>query len=209
MSGPDFILIIHGAFGVAVAESIAQRNGATRVVPLESAAAALDDFFSEAHFVGLVCSRRFPELQHALDAAGARARVPWSTALLDGRRLQSGPVVSPGHGPCFGCWEKRRLSHLVLPEREQALDAAYREHADLTLRGFLPSHVTMAAAGLLLDQREHQRVAGRVRFVDLLDGEVEETRAVRIHGCDRCGDQCEPGERYVRHLRDELAEVFP
>jgi hypothetical protein len=38
---------------------------------------------------------------------------------------------------------------------------------------------------------------------------VEETRALRVHGCARCGGPHRSGERYVRHLGEELAEVLP
>jgi hypothetical protein len=69
--------------------------------------------------------------------------------------------------------------------------------------------VDTAAAGLLLDRDEAAASAGRVRYADVLSGQVRESRVVRVHGCGRCGGAAAWGsERFVASLRPVIDEVL-
>ena len=201
-------LIVEGRFGQAVGAALAGRVEA-RLVARAQAMTELEPLVRSSAFVGVALWRPYVAEARAIDDACHAHGVPWSMVVLDGTRLVAGPVVSPGHGPCFGCYERRRRSHLAAPERAEAIDAAWAADPGVGVGGFLPGAVALAATGLLLDMSEHQRAAGRVRIVDLLGEDVEETRAVRIHGCPRCGADRRPGARYVADLAPELEEILP
>jgi bacteriocin biosynthesis cyclodehydratase domain-containing protein len=207
-SADDLLILFEGRFGQAVAERVASMPGVAvrRLLP---ALQVLDDLVSRAGFVGVALWRRYPAATDAVDAACARHCVPWSSATLEGRFLLMGPLVTPGRGCCHSCYRKRWLTHLALPEREQALDLAYDADPEIGCEGFLPSSVTVAAAGLMLDRAEADVAPGRVRRLDLLNAVCEETRAIRVHGCDRCGRPLPPGARYVHHLLAALREDAP
>ena len=199
------LMFTEGRFGQAVAERVIADVRHVAVFPLLAALPRLDDLLSRADFVGLALWRRYPSAVDAVDVACGRRRVPWSSVTLDGRFLIIGPLVVPGVSPCYACYRRRWSTHLARPEREQALDGAYDADNGVGCKGFPPSSVTIAAAALALDRAEAGIAAGRVRRLDLLHCALEETRVVRVHGCERCSQPTSSGERYVRHLRAALA----
>ena len=203
------VLLTDGRFGQAVAERVVAETGAVAVVPLQPGVRQLDDLVPQAGFVGLALWRRSPSAIDAVDVACARHRVPWSSVILDSRFLILGPIVVPGEGPCHACYRRRRAAHLARPEREHALDALYDADVGVGCEGFPPSAVTIAAAGLALDRSEASISPGRIRRLDLLHCVLEETRVVRVHGCERCGAPKSHGGRYVEHLRAALAADAP
>ncbi len=89
---------------------------------------------------------------HALferaDALAYRLGCAWSAVYLDGRYVCAGPAVAPPHGPCFGCFRRRYLTHHRAPERDLALSAAYARERGLGAAGFAPGAVLLAAAAL-------------------------------------------------------------
>jgi bacteriocin biosynthesis cyclodehydratase domain-containing protein len=205
----NLLLFIEGRFGHAVAERVAASVQDVAVLHLLPSLQALDDLVPRASFVGLALWRRYPSAIDAIDLACARHRIPWSSVTLEGRFLTMGPLVVPGKGACYACYRKRWSTHLAHPEREQALDDAYQADLEVGCEGFPPSGVTIAAAGLALDQAEESTSPGRVRRLDLLHCVLEETQVVRVHGCDRCSRPLSPGERYVHHLLAALRENVP
>lgn len=205
----SLLVLTEGRFGQAVAERVATSAQVHTVLELRSAIGRLDELLANSSFVALALWRRYPSATDTVDRACARHGVPWSSATLDARSLVIGPVVVPGVGACHACYRKRWLTHLDYPEREQALDAAYEADPDLGCKGFLPSSATIAAAGLELDRADLAASTGRIRMLDLVRGVFEETRVVRVHGCDRCGTPDSTGERFVRHLRTALGATAP
>ncbi len=203
----SFILFSEGSFGDAVAERIAAIVSGVQIMPLIASVDSLESLLHGKDFVGVASWRRYPDELDRLDEACNHARIPWSSVILEGPRIQCGPIIIPGQGPCYACYRNRWLTHLPFPEREQALEAAYASDYKLGLRGFTPSSARIAAAALLLDKKELARGPGRLRLIDLLYGSVEESRVIRIHGCARCSRETEPGKRYVRELVNALRIV--
>jgi bacteriocin biosynthesis cyclodehydratase domain-containing protein len=203
----NFVVITAGRFGTAVAESLLGRIVDARVVTLAECRADFDEIVREATFVGAALWRPYQAACDALDAACARHGTPWSGAMLDGAALVTGPLIVPGAGPCYACYWKRRLTHAPRRERQAVIDAAFGADDNLGLSGFVPGSSALAAAALLLDMNQTSTAAGRLRRVDLLRGNVEETRVVRVHGCFRCS-QVTRGERYVARMVPELKSIL-
>jgi bacteriocin biosynthesis cyclodehydratase domain-containing protein len=178
-----------------------------RETALRPALPDLADSILGAGFVAVAAWRRCPDACSLIDEACARAGIPWSSVLLDGSELVSGPVVVPGRGPCWSCYRRRLSAHTPAIERARHLDQAYAADPSLGPGGFLPAMVEAAAAGLLRDRLDGETAAGRVRIVDVLSGEVLETRVVRVHGCVRCG-RSRGGARYVEALAPIVDEVL-
>lgn len=206
------VLFSEGKFGRAVAERLRVTSPGVMALPLLASLGALDELVAQASFVGVALWRPYPQAMHALDKACARHGVAWSSVTLEGKFLTMGPLVVPGGGACYLCYAKRRATHWAQPDREQALDAAYRSDLESGCEGFPPGSVTIAATALRLDRADTNTGAGRVRTLDLLHCVIEETRVVRVHDCERCGQPLQPlqrGERYVRHLRAALEGTVP
>jgi hypothetical protein len=95
-----------------------------------------------------------------------------------------------------------------MPDRESSLDRVYANDSTLGVAGFVPSSVFMAAAALLIDKKDHAAATGRIRQIDLLNGNIEETRVVRVHGCARCSQPQKAGHRYVERLVPAVKEIL-
>ena len=204
------LILTEGRFGAAVAEIIRPQVDATvrrltDVVPDQRA-----EFLSGATFVAVALWRPYDEECDLLDAACWRAGVPWSSAHLTEDKLVCGPLTIPRHGPCYGCFRRRYLTHHRAPERELCVGRAYANDPDLGPDGFVPAMAWIAASGLLSDARAPRTAAGRLRRVDLLTGGMIETRVVGVHRCLRCGRQEKerPGGRFVRQLVPAVQELL-
>ncbi|MPZ50653.1 MAG: TOMM precursor leader peptide-binding protein [Dehalococcoidia bacterium] len=207
------IIFAEGSFGELVAETL-RRRVAARVFSLVQSGGKLDELLGGEDFVAVALWRPYTNDCDELDAACFRHMVPWSAAVLSERYLYCGPLIVPGPGPCFHCYRRRFLTHLPAPERELALERAYASDPGLGSEGFAPASAGMAAAALLMDARAGDDVAepGRLRRIDLLSGELVDTRVIRVHGCPRCGrhpgggssNSQERGDRFVRHLQPTL-----
>jgi bacteriocin biosynthesis cyclodehydratase domain-containing protein len=201
----QLLVLTAGRFGCAVAERIAATEPNATIKDLFVGLPHLDELVASTGFVALALWRRYPAIADAVDAACVRHRVPWSSATLEGKHLVIGPLVTPAKGPCYACYRRRWAAHLAQPEREFTLDAAYESDDTVGVPGFPPGTATVAAAGLALDRADVMIASGRVRMLDLVRCTFEETRVVRVHGCERCGQVLPPGTRYVRHLLPALA----
>jgi bacteriocin biosynthesis cyclodehydratase domain-containing protein len=201
----SFSLFWAGAFGAAVARRIGQVVPDVRIFSLLDSAVILDALVSRVAFVGLALWRPYHPEMDRVDDVCARYGIPWSSVVLDGPNVQCGPLVA-GHGPCYKCYRKRRLTHSPYPDREQALDTFYASDPTLGILGFTPSGVQIAAAALLLDREERDNSKGRIRRINLLDCNIEEAQVVRVHGCSRCSHETTPGARYTDNLVAALRE---
>jgi bacteriocin biosynthesis cyclodehydratase domain-containing protein len=204
----DILLFVEGAFGHAVASAMAQRVPNLVTLPLTASRDELETLVVGAQFVAVATWRPYEAACQAVDAACHRHDRMWSRAVLESTILVTGPLIGPT-GPCYTCYRKRRASHSATPERDRALDNLYATDAAVGVAGFLPSVATMASASLLLDRKQSPGAAGRMRFHDLINCEVEETRVVRIHGCERCSGTSGPTtDRYVSRLVPAVKELL-
>ena len=206
----SMLILTEGRFGVAVADIITSQAHATvrrltDVIPDRRA-----EVLSGAAFVAVALWRPYGEECDALDEACWRAGVPWSSAYLTEDQLVCGPLIIPRHGPCYGCFRRRYLTHHRAPERELCVCRAYANDPDLGPEGFVPAMAWIAASGLLSDARAPRTNAGRLRRVDLFTGGMIETGVVGVHHCSRCGRQIKerPGDRFVRQLVPAVQELL-
>lgn len=203
----EMILFVEGPFGHAVAERL-QESVSVSSYPLATSESRFAELVAGADYVAAALWRPYVAQLDALDAACAVARRGWSAAVLDRETLLCGPAVVPG-GPCYRCFRRRWLTWVPALEREQALDAAWATDPARGIHGFVSAAVTMAAAALLLDARDGEAAAGRLRHIHLLNMEAGETRVVPVHGCPRCGTRHGArGARFVEHIAPVVAEVL-
>jgi bacteriocin biosynthesis cyclodehydratase domain-containing protein len=206
-------LIATGDFGVAVAERLqASRpeltitSPGTSAVPLTASSA-----WPSAALRVLLAWREAPRLAETLDARSADWRTPWLPVVMEHPRLRVGPVVVPGAGACYRCFLRRRQQH----EPDTAVTAALHAHYDAEPtagpRGYLPHHVTLAAAlaeaaltrfddGTLAGQ------AGLVRHYHLLEHQVSSAHVTGLHGCPRCRRH-DPAVSTWRQLAAEVSAL--
>lgn len=191
---------------MAVAERVAETMDAA-VMPLTGVDNLLESIRG-ARFVAVALWRLYDAECDLLDQACFEAGVPWTCTYLSGKYLYCGPVMAPGHGPCYKCFRKRFLTHLPEPERELSLMQAYnRDHA-LGVPGFLPGLVGMAAAFILSSAKDPAAAAGRLVQVDALSGALVDTRVVPVHGCPRCERSTDIGpQRFIQRLVPEMRRL--
>lgn len=204
------IIFAEGDFGRAVAGALARRTPAHEH-SLVAARGRFDDLVRGAHFVAVALWRRYDSVVEELGQACARAAIPWSLAMQSDQHLLCGPLVVPPRGACFRCFSRRYLAHHPGADRELALARAYDKDPALGVAGFLPPVVSLAAAALRDDARALEAAAGRVRRIDVLTGEVVDTRVVRVHGCELCGDGApsDQSQRFVHFLVPAIRELLP
>jgi bacteriocin biosynthesis cyclodehydratase domain-containing protein len=200
------VLFAEGGFGRDVAHRIASENASAASYSLARSSGQFELLLHGADFAGVAAWRRYTRECDELDAVCSRLRIPWTSAVLEGAELRSGPLIVPG-GPCFACYQRRRMTHVQDIEREITIDKACGADPALGPAGFLPSASAMAVAGMRLDWQDRSFAAGRIRQADLLTGGFLETRVVRVHGCARCSST-RAGERYVRRLVPAVREIL-
>jgi bacteriocin biosynthesis cyclodehydratase domain-containing protein len=201
------VIFAEGAFGRDVAARLAAVESEVRTYPLAESSTEFAALVNGADFVCAALWRRYVRECDLLDEACFERGIAWSSAVLEGSGLLSGPLIVPGSGGCYACYRKRWMTHAARPDREAALDQAYELDPALGSHGYPPSAAAMAAAGLLLDRRDRETGAGRIRHVNLLTGDAGETRVVRVHGCKRCSPSG-GNERFVRHLVPAVEEML-
>ena len=204
------LILTEGRFGAAVAKIIKPQVDAKVRRLTEVVSDRRAEFLSDATFVAVALWRPYDEECDLLDAACWRAGVPWSSAHLTEDKLVCGPLAIPHHGPCYGCFRRRYLTHHRAPERVRCVGRAYASNPDLGPEGFVPAIAWIAASGLLSDARALGTASGRLRLVDLFTGGMVETMVVGVHHCSRCGRRTkeDPGRRFVHRLVPAVQELL-
>jgi bacteriocin biosynthesis cyclodehydratase domain-containing protein len=209
------LVLTAGEFGQAAGErlgALLQADG--RAVRREALVGAdparIKTLVAAAAAIAVMAWRPYVERFRQIDDACHEAGTPWTLAEWHGTRLTCGPVVVPGHGPCYHCYQRRWASHHPAPEREMVIERAYARDDALGLPGYIRPLVDVAASAAreyLADPAQH---AGRLRLVDVLSGTVQETAVLGIHACPRCGlKHAGPaGTRFVERLQPAVEELL-
>jgi bacteriocin biosynthesis cyclodehydratase domain-containing protein len=162
--------------------------------------------------VNIVASwRPVPALQRLLDRVSFAWKRPFIVAVIDGPSLRVGPIIVPGSGACYGCYEKRFLQHSARQEVYRELQAHYDRHPESGAQGYLPSLVHIAALQLAqnilrLDQ-EPASVAGQIWHMNTLTRSTSTTRVVGVHACPRCGLKRDEATLSYLDMRRELSSL--
>jgi bacteriocin biosynthesis cyclodehydratase domain-containing protein len=130
-------------------------------------------------------------LAEVIDADAHASSSPWLAVVLSHPHLDLGPVVAPGHGACYACWQRRRRQHADTPDVDAALERHFLEHPAECLDGYPPPRTGLAAAMTVRLVRRlvanPEPEAGWLRSVNLVTLRTRKGRGVGVHGCDRCG----------------------
>jgi bacteriocin biosynthesis cyclodehydratase domain-containing protein len=208
------LVLTAGEFGHVAGRRLAallQADGCeVRREALVASLAALPSLVAQAAAVAVMAWRPYADAFRRIDDACHEAGTPWTLAEWHGTRLTCGPVVVPGQGPCYHCYQRRWASHHPAPERELVIERAYARDPALGLPGYIGPLVEVAAAAAHEALREPVRHAGRLRLLDVLTGAVQETAVLGIHACPRCGlrHAGPPGHRFVERLQPAVEELL-
>ena len=109
---------------------------------------------------------------------------------LGASTLTIGPVVLPGMGACWQCWEQRSKQHARhIGQAEQSADSGL-EAISLSSQRLLYPCALIAACEVLWMCQDVQRlraVAGSVWRMDLGTHDVSTSTTVGVHDCKYCG----------------------
>lgn len=204
------LLLTEGRFGDAVAEVVRLSIDGLVVHRLTDVSDSIADLVQGAPYVAVATWRLYDRPCEALDEACRRAGVRWSGCFLLQHDLWIGPLVVPGHPPCWRCFRDRYLTHHPAPERELALVEEYERNRDLGPAGFVPAMAWMAGSALVRDMRAPESDAGQLACIDLCTGALTDTRVIGVHACPRCRPSDAPQvDRFVRHLAPRIKEILP
>jgi bacteriocin biosynthesis cyclodehydratase domain-containing protein len=209
---PPLHVVGVGPWGAEVGRQLVDRTaGATLgLLGLDASPAALD--LPPARVRVLAASRPVPGLAAVVDDEAHASSTPWLLVALAHPDLQIGPVVVPGHGACFGCWQRRLRQHAADPDADAALERHLLDHPDVSLAGYPPPSAALAAglAARIADRlaESPEPEAGRLRLLNLVTLRMRSGRGVGVHACRRCGlGRCEPERSFVR-LRAAMEEAL-
>ncbi|MFF7449634.1 MULTISPECIES: TOMM precursor leader peptide-binding protein [unclassified Streptomyces] len=185
-----------GDFGHRVNDVVASALPASHNVPtseLDEAFAGRPDIVVAALWRAdhAVCERA--------DRLAHDTGVAWLPVVQDHAVLRVGPLVLPGAGPCFRCFDRRKQQHDAHGNSSSVVRAAYERDPKLGPAGHLPFHVRVAG-GLAVDQLQRP-AAGHVVTVRLPDLSLSRDRVVSEHACRRCRET--PPRLDVRALLPE------
>lgn len=196
-----------GPFGQHVATVLTGRFGeGTRVAGRPGVDTTDDDlsaaFGRPADAVVLALWRPAPALCETADRLAHETGTPWLPVVVEHPHLTVGPWVTPGAGPCFRCFHRRRVQHDVEWAVTRAVHEAYDRDPARGPRGFLPQHARLAAgvAASYLDRAfgGDASPAGRFTTISLRSATPVSHPVLACHGCDRCGTRYQP--RDLRRL---------
>lgn len=137
------------------------------------------------------------------DACAHETGTPWLPVAMDHPYLRVGPWTVPGSGPCFRCYDGRRIQHDHQWESSRVLRAEYGRDPEAGPAGHLPQHARLAAgiaAAALEPGGTTGFPPGRVVSVRLPRQSVTTDRVLAIHGCERCREPGRP-DGPLRSLR--------
>jgi bacteriocin biosynthesis cyclodehydratase domain-containing protein len=182
-----------GPFGERTAEHLTKAVPGARLV---AASDIVNAFAVARDAVVIALWRPEPGLCELADEVAHRYATPWLPVTMDHPVIRVGPLVLPGCGPCFRCYQRRRQQHDTQPAASAALIAAYAANAAEGPAGYLPHHARIAA-GMVSEmlrgiagggeRRVHGHVPGSVTTIRLFGRGITTNLVVQCHDCLRCG----------------------
>lgn len=195
-----------GEFGAAVGHMLAGTvTDLSAVVPGLAHPGDIAQRFAAAaaDVIIAVLWRPSPRLCERIEDAAGQAGVAWLPAILSFPYISVGPLIRPGHAPCFRCLTRRQVQHSAPELPDECLLEAYDADPRCGPTGHLDCHARVTAGligWLLRDQTEpHGEAApagGRpwaevIRF-HLVSRSIGTMAVWPWHGCPSCGAQPPP-----------------
>jgi bacteriocin biosynthesis cyclodehydratase domain-containing protein len=167
----------------------------------------------DADLFVLAAWRPVPHLCRLFEQRSYVTKTPFIPIFMEAPHLQVGPVVVPGIGACYTCFEKRVLQHSARRDSESARRHFYETHPDSGPKGFLIPFAEIAAIRLIhilsALKTDPVSVAGGVWRLDTITRQVTCGQTVGIHGCIRCGLGFAEEKRSFAMLHTQLERFLP
>lgn len=161
----------------------------------------------------LVVGHPASRLCHILNDLSYAHRVPFLPAIISSPYLEIGPLVIPGSGACYACYECRFLQHTPLPQVHKRRYQYYDTHALSDPVGYLPPLALLTAtrlAQLLVQGLEQPGHAGGYYWRwNIMQAEAHQSHVVGVHGCMYCGLKCDEKGRSFQEMQGHLRRVLP
>lgn len=207
-----------GEFGAAVGRMLAGKITdlsaavtADAVVPSLTHPSDIAQRFAAAaaDVIIAVLWRPSPRLCERISGAAGQAGVAWLPAILSYPYISVGPLIRPGHAPCFRCLTRRQVQHSAPELPDECLLEAYDADPKCGPTGHLDCHARVTAGligWLLCDQAERRdqtephgeaalaggRSWAEVMRFHLVSRSINTMAVWPWHGCPSCGAQPPP-----------------
>jgi bacteriocin biosynthesis cyclodehydratase domain-containing protein len=165
------------------------------------------DGLPPAKVLALASWRPDPRLCVSLDRIAHETGTPFVPLTIELNKIRIGPVVVPGHGCCWTCWERRVQQNFPWQVARHALHEFYETHPERGPEGYLETIAAMAAARMahvIAEVENHRANPGLVWQFDFITRQMDTYTAVGIHDCPRCGLHRPPQTRSVDLISREL-----
>jgi bacteriocin biosynthesis cyclodehydratase domain-containing protein len=136
---------------------------------------------------------------------------PFVPLIVESSILRLGPIVMPGRGACWHCWQQRARQHSEWAFAQSALLQHYASSPQAGPQGFLEPFAMMAAARIaqvIEDLDSQSAVPGFIWQVDMLSRVIKTAVTVGIHDCPRCGLHRPMAELSFAAMQRDLAYLW-
>lgn len=213
-----------GEFGGAVGRMLGHGTDLSAVTASPADPSEIAARFSAAavDVIVAVLWRPSPRLCELIENAAGLAEVAWVPAVLCFPYITVGPVIRPGHGPCFRCITRRQAQHSAPELPEEGLLAAYDADPECGPAGHLDCHarVTAGLIGWLLrdltrppgntstgDTGPYDTSLGNLVRFQMVNRSIHTVAVWPWHDCASCGARPQPDPAF--RLRAALAGPPP
>ena len=198
-----------GAFGEAIALILKEFFPGLQETRSEAQSQLTAVTCPQAQFHIIAAWRMTSGLCHLLEDICYQQKTSFISAMLNGTLLQIGPVVVPGMGACYTCYEKRFFQHSPLQSLQCEIYKYYDMHPEQGPQGYLPAFADIAVAKIVhimntLDTDPIQ-VAGQIWQWNTMTLEGINSSITGIHACPRCGLQRDETKRSYEEMRQTLS----
>ncbi|KJJ41555.1 hypothetical protein UM89_12605 [Bacillus subtilis] len=202
-----------GDFGREVAQQLSKKIDNIVITPLNEPLYLLpSDRFPSARLHIFASWKSSSFISKQLDQLCFKWNEPWLPITMDHPYIRIGPLVIPGEGPCYHCFESRYLQHSPVPQYVKKIDTYYHSHPDAGPKGFLRSFAGWSAifASTVIKSIDENELSqsGRVWKLNMLTRESFSSQTISVHGCPRCGLKRPEENRSVKHLSENLQPLL-
>lgn len=205
-AGNAMRLFCAGKFGEAIEQHL-RRYRDDLLCASTASLSVLPDDLPSAKALALATWRPDPKLCALLDRIAHRTGSPFLPLTIEQNKVRVGPLVMPGRGCCWACWEWRIQQNFRWRAARHALLKFYETHPESGPEGYLEPVAAMAAAKMaqVIAEIENDRACpGLVWQLDLITRQMETYKAIGRHDCPRCGLHRPPQTRSVDLMSQEL-----
>lgn len=207
-TGNGVHLFCVGKFGEAVQRHLLRyRDDLFCTFTSSDSSSSLIDRLKPAKVLALAAWRPDPRLCALLDRFAHDTGSPFIPLTIELNKIRVGPLVVPGRGCCWTCWEHRAQRNFPWQAARHALLEFYQTHPESGPEGYLETIAAMAAARMaqVIAEIDSGRARpGLIWQIDLITRQMETYKAIGIHDCPRCGLHRPPQTRSVDMMSLEL-----